>query len=487
VTIPAEQQATAALLERLAGRAPIETHISAVFVGADTVFKLRKAVRLSFHDFTPLAERHRTALRELELNAPHVPGLYRDVVPVGQMADGALTLDGPGEPVDWVLRMARVPEDDFLDRVAARGDLTPVLLDSIADSVAAFHQALPPVARDAVADQIDVAEGNRNSAIAAGLPGAEVEAWLAGLRREIAARAEWMRGRTDRGFVRRTHGDLHLGNLCLWQGRPVPFDALEFDEVMATTDTAYDLAFLLMDLEFRVGRPAANRVLCRYVARTDDWDLVTGLPVFLSQRAMVRAHVEARRGNASAADSYFGMAKSFLRPPPPVAIAVGGLQGTGKTTLARALAPGLGAAPGALVLRSDEIRKRRNGRAPEEALPPSAYAESESRAVLAELTAALAATLTAGHAAIADATFLNLADRQAIAAAAGATPFVGVWLEAPLAELERRIAARHRDASDATVEVLRRAAVIDPGPLDWVRVDATDADIAVTRVRAMVS
>ena len=135
--IPPEQTATAALLRRLAGgRAPIETHISAVFVGADTVWKLRKAVRLPFLDFSTLAERHRAALREFELNAPHAPGMYRDVSPVMRRPDGSLALGGGGETVDWVVRMARVPEGDFLDAIAARGGLDGPLLDALGDAVA---------------------------------------------------------------------------------------------------------------------------------------------------------------------------------------------------------------------------------------------------------------------------------------------------------------------------------------------------------------
>src|ERR1700759_927715 len=120
----------------------------------------------------------------------------------------------------------------------------------------------------------------------------------------LHAKRNWLTGRSGAGYVRRCHGDLHLGNLCLWEGKPVPFDALEFDEALATIDVAYDLAFLLMDLEHRVDRAAANRVLNRYVARTGDATLVGGLPVFLSLRAMVRAHVEARSGHPDQVGAY---------------------------------------------------------------------------------------------------------------------------------------------------------------------------------------
>jgi hypothetical protein len=470
MTIPQEQQATAAMLERLAGAPPIETHISLVFVGADTVWKLKKAVKLPFLDFTRIEDRHRFIQRELALNAPAAPGMYRDVVPVVRQADGSLALgeaaDAPAE--DWVLRMARVPTEDFLNAIVARGELTPSLLDALADAVAAYHQTLPPM--PALRPPIrQIALGNVPSALGAGLPAAEVEAWrdgvLAGLDRLEPLLAE----RAGAGFVRRAHGDLHLGNLCLWQGRPVPFDALEFDETLATTDLAYDLAFLLMDLDRRVDRAAANRVLNRYVARTGDAALVATLPAFLSIRAMVRAHVEARSLHATAWQPYLQAALDYLRPAPCVVLAIGGLPGSGKSTLARALAPGLGRAPGALILRSDEIRKRQNGVPPEQRLPQAAYSDAASERVFATLADGVRLAAACGHCVVGDATFIDPAHRRAVEAAAHAAgvPFVGFWLEAPLDELERRIIARSGDASDATIAVLHAVARNSPGAAGW--------------------
>ena len=195
----------------------------------------------------------------------------------------------------------------------------------------------------------------------------------------------WLIQRAGEGFVRRAHGDLHLSNLCLWRGRPVPFDALEFDRSLATVDLAYDLAFLLIDLDHLVDRAAANRVLNRYVARTGDVGLVPVLPAFLSIRAMVRAHVEARSGHATAWQPYLQAAQDYLRPAPAIVVAIGGLPGTGKSTLARALAPELGRAPGALILRSDEIRKRQHNVEPEQRLPQSAYSDAASQVVFATI------------------------------------------------------------------------------------------------------
>ncbi|MBN9507944.1 MAG: AAA family ATPase, partial [Alphaproteobacteria bacterium] len=190
------------------------------------------------------------------------------------------------------------------------------------------------------------------------------------------------------------------------------------------------------------------------------------------------------RGRARESGAYLAMSLGYLRPPPPVVVAVGGLPGSGKTTLARALAPDLGPAPGALVLRSDEIRKRRRGVPPEQRLPEDAYAEAESRGVFADLHAAVATVAAAGHAAVADATYINPADRRAVAAAAGSARFCGLWLEAPLAALVSRLRARRGDASDADEAVLRRAAGADSGPIAWTRIDAGDAAAALAAARA---
>jgi hypothetical protein len=468
--IPEAQSEAAAFLKRLAGAAPIETHISAVYVGPDTAWKMKKAVALGFLDFTRLADRERFCRRELELNRPHAPGIYRDVVPITRAPDGSLREGGAGEVVEWVLRMAPIPAEDFLDRIRP----TPPLLDAVADAVAAMHAAAPRLAADPVAAMAAILAGNLPSARRAGLPEDRIAAWAAAARAELARVAPALAARGAAGFVRRCHGDLHLGNLCLWEGRPTPFDALEFDEALASIDVGYDLAFLLMDLDLRHGRWAANRVLNRYVARTGDAGLVAGLPLWLSLRAMIRAHVEAARGGEWRA--LLAAAEAHLRPAPARLVAVGGLQGSGKSTLARALAPALGRCPGALVLRTDETRKRRFGLPPEARLPPAAYEEAVSAAVHEEVFAMAATALAAGQAVVLDAVFLDPAQRaraEQVAREAG-RPFDGLWLEAPLEVLRARIAARRGDASDATEAVLLSAAQADPGRITWRRIAADE-------------
>jgi len=461
MAIPATQREVADFLAAITGQGMVETHISAVFLGRDEVLKLKKAVDFGFLDFSSLAERGRLIAHEQALNAPAAPGLYLGPVAITRGQDGALALGGAGQVVDWVLRMRRLPADAFLD---AHAPLDGPGLDALADTVVALHQAAPP---RTASDPGRMLEGNRQSGLSAGLPPEAVEAWGQAAAARLQALTPWLASR--RAFQRRCHGDLHLGNLCLINGRPTPFDALEFSEDLASIDTGYDLAFLLMDLDQRWGRAAANRVMNRYIARSGDVGLLRGLPLWLSMRAFIRAHVSARSGDD--AKALLTASLAYLNPPPPRLVAIGGLQGSGKSTLARALAPGLGAAPGALVLRSDELRKRRAGIAPETPLPPAAYSAEESAAVFATLRAEAAEALAAGHAVVADAVFQRVAERDALAALF--TPFQGFWLEAPLSVLQARIEARQNDASDADLAVLQATAARGCGPIDWARLDAT--------------
>lgn len=485
MSLPAQQQEVAEYLSRLSGGPPRETHISAVFIGADTVWKLKKAVRMPFLDFREPAARAHFLRRELELNMPAAPGIYRDVVAVSRRPDGSLELGGD-DAVDWVLRMTPVPEGDFLDVIASRGGLTPTLLDDLGDCVAAYHARLTPVfGRDSAGTLLAITAGNVRSALSAGLPRADVEDWRQKMATAINARRDWLAKRSAGGHVRRCHGDLHLGNLCLWEGKPVAFDALEFDEALATIDTGYDLAFLLMDLDRRAGRAAANRVMNRYVARSGDIAM-SGFPVFLSQRAMIRAHVLAATHQDGAA--YLASARTYLDPVPAVFVAIGGLQGTGKSTLSRSLAAELGPAPGALVLRSDEIRKRLHRADPETRLGPQAYTDAANGQTNATVIELAGRGALSGHAVIVDATFLDLAVRREVAAVAerAGVPFVGIWLEAALCVLEARIGCRKGDASDATIAVLHRSAEHNPGAGDWLAVDATDGTQALATVREAI-
>jgi predicted kinase len=294
--------------------------------------------------------------------------------------------------------------------------------------------------------------------------------------------------RGERGLIRRTHGDLHLGNIVMLDGRPVLFDAIEFSELIASGDLLYDLAFLLMDLIERKLPQAANIVFNRYLTetqRTDDLDALAALPFFLSIRAQIRAKVTAARlaqadrsqhaAIARTARSYFDWARRFIKPPAPSLVAVGGLSGTGKSVLARGLAPELGAAPGAVVLRSDVERKALAGRKEDEALPQDAYTPAMTLRVYATLAEKAKRVLAAGHSAIADAVFARPEERAAIEASADAAgvPFHGLFLELALEQRVARVSARHGDASDADAKIARDQERYDLGPLTWRKLDAS--------------
>jgi uncharacterized protein len=299
--------------------------------------------------------------------------------------------------------------------------------------------------------------------------------------------------RRAEGKVRRCHGDLHLRNICLLDGKPTLFDCLEFSDALASIDVLYDLAFLLMDLEHRGLTDFSNLVLNRYLDLTDEDDGLPAMPLFLSLRAAIRAHVTAtaidqtahpdrKPEMAAEARRYLDLAVRSLRPRPCRLVAIGGLSGSGKSTLAAALAPEIGAR----VLRSDVIRKRLFGITPETRLPASAYTPGVSQRVYQALRDKAAAALAAGYSVIIDAVSLNAEERRSFAAVAKAAsvPFLGLWLAAPVPTMERRLRARRRDASDASPEVLAQQLRQDAGPIDWVIIDAgTGAEACLTAAR----
>ncbi|HZQ13261.1 MAG TPA: AAA family ATPase [Pseudolabrys sp.] len=460
----------------------IDTHAASVFLAGDRALKIKRAVKFPFLDFSTLEKRKAACEAELEVNKPFAPAIYRRVAAITR-ADGGLAIDGGGEPVEWAVEMRRFDESQTLDRLADAIDDT--LADALGRAVAKAHAAAPRGA--GFADELDAIVAQNDAelrAVPALFPTAHVIA-LSGATRTALRRARaLLEDRERRGFVRRCHGDLHLGNIALIDGAPVLFDAIEFDPKLATGDVLYDLAFLLMDLIERGLNRAANIVFNRYLTATrheDNLDALALLPLFLSVRAAIRAKVTAARaersGDAAEAEQdargYFALARQLIAPVKPRLIAIGGLSGTGKSVLARALAPDIGPAPGAVVLRSDVERKALLGAEESERLPASAYTPALTARVYAAIADQARRVLTAGHSAIADAVFADPRERAAIRQAAGASAFAGLFLTAATALRLARVGGRSGDASDATAEVARAQEQYDLGALDWTLVDAS--------------
>jgi hypothetical protein len=476
----------------------IETHASVVFLAGSTAWKLKRAVRYDYLDFSTADRRKAMCEAELRINRRAAPALYRRVVAVTREPDGSLALGGTGTAADWVLEMARFDQDGLFDRLAARGALDLHLMRPLAAAIARFHHAAEP-RRDhgGARGMAWVIDGNASGLAEQGArvfdPAMCAEVTSAS-HRALDRHRVLVDARRDEGRVRQCHGDLHLRNIVLIDGRPTLFDAIEFNDEIACIDVLYDLAFLLMDL-WRRGLPRhANALFNAYLAETDDLAGLPLLPLFLSCRAAIRAKTSATAAGLRAdqagrgelevlARRYLDMSRQLINPPPPSLVAVGGLSGSGKSALALALGPSLGAVPGAVVIRSDEIRKRLCGKDPLERLGPEGYTSAVSRRVYASIVERAAAVVRSGCAAIADAVFARPTDREAMArvGADAGVPFVGIWLDAPEAVLISRASGRHGDPSDADAAVIGEQLLQDVGPVQWNRVDASQTLDAVVR------
>ncbi|MEX0301482.1 MAG: AAA family ATPase [Leisingera sp.] len=459
----------------------ITTHSAHVFLTGSQAFKIKRAVRYSYLNFSSLQDRKAVLERELALNAPAAPEIYDRVIAVTREDTGGLALEGTGPAVEYALRMHRFPREAELSSIADAGGLTVELARQLGTAVAAYHTGTERRSADGAALIREIIEELREALADMGevLGSGRVATFLDGTEQAFAAAAPLLAKRAAAGSTRRCHGDLHLRNLVLINGRPVPFDALEFDERLGTCDVFYDFGFLLMDLLHRGAQMQANAALNSYLQGTGDFGGLAVLPLFMALRAAIRAMVTVQgiTGGASGdaaqdARAYLELAAACLAPVPPRLVAVGGLSGTGKTTIAARIAPVLQPLPGAAHLRSDVERKALFGADPLEPLPADGYRPEVTAEVYARLLDRAEQALRSGHSVIVDATFLKTAYRNSVQelAARLQVPFDGIWLHGNPAMLERRIAARTGDASDADAEVLQVQLKRHTSPADWHRI-----------------
>lgn len=474
----------------------IETHASIVFLAGRRALKLKRAVRYDYLDFSTAERRREMCEAEVRINRRTAPALYRGVLAVTLEPDGSLALAGPGEPVDWVVEMARFDQAGLFDRLAARGALALELMRPLGATIAGFHKgAAPRRDRGGSAGMDWVLGGNATGFAVEGErifdPGTSARI-INRTRDTLARHSVLLDARRDAGFVRQCHGDLHLRNIVLVDGQPLLFDAIEFNDDIACIDVLYDLAFLLMDLWRRHLPGHANAVWNSYLSETLDLDGLPLLPLFLSSRASVRAKTSAaaaglQRESARRAElqtlarGYLAMADDLLQPAGPCLVAVGGFSGSGKSTLARAIAPAIGSVPGAVVIRSDEVRKKLCGAPATERLGPDAYTPEVTRRVYAIVAQMADSVVRNGQAAVVDAVLARSADREAIqhTAFAAGVPFVGLWLDAPEPVLVARAEDRRFDASDAGAAAIRAQLAEPTGAIHWHRLDASGPEGSV--------
>jgi len=468
-----------------------ETHGAIVFLAGEHAYKLKRAVKFPYMDYSTVERRRDMCERELAVNRRTARELYLEVRPI--VTDGgALRLGGPtesSETLDWVVVMQRFEQDALLENFSRSGRLTAPLMCLVAEAVARLHaEAEVTSAFGGEHGLRTVIEGNiaiLNQKAGNPFPAARIADYGKAARGALSRVAGLLEERRQADCVRRCHGDLHLNNIFVRDRQPVLFDAIEFNDLFACIDVLYDLAFLLMDLDQHGDREHANRVFNRYLERSNAHGGLAAMPLFLSCRAAVRAHTTAakadtrrdgdlKRSLLREAALLLDRALDDLADRAPRLIAIGGLSGTGKSTLAYALAPLLGACPGAVVIRSDVVRKQLLGVEDTTRLPQRAYTPAISKRVYDRVAEIASSTLASGYAVIADAVYGKELEREQIAETARqcGVEFSGLWLVGASAVLEQRIAARRGDASDATPEVLKAQLGFVTTPETWIAINA---------------
>jgi aminoglycoside phosphotransferase family enzyme/predicted kinase len=444
----------------------IETHISWVLLTGPYVYKIKKPMNFGFLDFTTLSAREHFCQQELKLNQRLTNDLYLDVLPITGTAD-APQLGGEGEAIEFALKIRQFPQDGLLSTLQAKGELTTAHIDDIARQIAEFHMSTPRVLSENPLGSPEYAMAPVTQNFEQILPFLTEKADLIQLNAlEAWANASYERlkplmGRrkTD-GFIRECHGDIHLGNITLIDGKVVIFDCIEFNEPFRMTDVYADIGFLAMDLEDRGLKSLSRRLISQYLEHTGDYEGLELLNFYKAYRALVRAKVALFSLSADADHvqrattlrqyrNYANLAESYSAIPSNFLAITHGVSAVGKSHVAMRLVEALGA----VRLRSDVERKRLFGDSQD------LYSADVSRKTYQRLNELAAVVLHAGFPVVIDATFLKLDQRQATAKVAEATgaPFLILDCAAPKAVIQGWLAqrqAQNSDPSDATMEII---------------------------------
>ncbi len=464
----------------------IETHISYVLLTGEYAYKLKKPVNLGFLDFSTIAARRNACDEEVRLNRRTAPQVYLSVVPITGCADTP-AFAGAGDPIDYAVKMREFPEDSLMVDRLMQGVLMPSDVDALSAQLVVFHEE---VARSTVGDpygtpmaiQARIREAFDSSVSTDPVWRERIDALHEWVEREWARMADVMARRKADGFVRECHGDLHLANIAMIEGLPVPFDCIEFNADLRWGDVMGEVAFTFMDFLAHGRGDYGWRFLNGYLEQTGDYEGAVLLPLYAVYRALVRSKVAGIRADQSAiaprdrtkemetALQYRTLALQLAESPTPVLALMHGLSGSGKSTVARMAAESIGA----IRVRSDVERKRLfdldAAARSASALGTGLYGQEATRKTYDRLADVARTLLAAGLSVIVDATFIVRTDRQvfrAIAEATGAR-FIILDCVAPVEVLRARIADRRQsgaDASEADNHVLEHQ-LVHADPLD---------------------
>lgn len=455
----------------------IETHISWIVLAGPFAYKLKKALNLGFLDYSTLERRHYCCEEELRLNQRTAPSLYLEVVTIDGSVDHP-RINGNGPVIEWAIKMQRFEQQQLASVQLSMQTLTAVQMEQLGYTIARFHRLAPSVPADATV-------GNHTAVIH------PIEENFCQIREQLSDPAlllqlsplqEWfeekerllsplLEKRKQEGFIRECHGDLHLNNIVLLDGVPSPFDGIEFNENLRYVDVVSDIAFLLMDLDYRGRSDLGWAFLDSYLQESGDYGGLALLRFYQIYRAMVRAKVAAIRSNQSGLSStarqeilaevaaYLQLAQSYTRPTSAHLLLLHGFSGAGKSSVAHELLQ----VWGAVRLRSDVERKRLHGlsasSASRAALDSGIYSADASQRTYAQLAWLSGELLDNGFNVIVDATFLRQSERQRFIVLA--TEHARSWhlldITASNEIMRARIIQRHRqqhDASEADLDVL---------------------------------
>jgi hypothetical protein len=454
----------------------IETHISWVLLTGHYAYKIKKNVQFDFLDFSTLDKRHFYCQEELRFNSRFAPNLYLQVVPITGTAQHP-QINGSGEAIEYAVQMQQFDGSLLLSHVADRGELSPGIIDQLAELTAEFH-------RNAASDTSNSHFGTPQ----------ETHHWFQGnfahirplinnerFLQQILQLERWgeqallknqhlMQLRKQQGFIRECHGDLHLGNITLIDGKVTPFDGIEFNPGLHWIDVISEIAFVVMDLQQRGFNQLAYRFLNRYSSASGDYEGLALLPYFLVYRALVRCKVALLRWeqhqnpqDLQEAESYASLAENYSQPKPNQLLIAHGYSGSGKSTFSAQIAENLGI----IHLRSDIERKRLIYKPEQDQLQKNAsnevnqghYTPDNVLLVYRRLAELASALLDSGFSVLIDAAFLQARQRELFAelAVEKQVDFLILDFWAPEHELKQRVSKRQQsgsDASEATLAVL---------------------------------